>query len=328
MTQNYSQNTTPAKVVYLDRGGLPKSLTLRELTTPSDWINYSNTLPEKVIERAHTADVLVINKVAITPEILHACPSIKHIAISATGYDIVDARACQEHGVSVSNVPDYANISVPEHVINITLSLRRKLFQYRQQVIDGHWQNSPNFCLFDQPINDVAGCTFGVIGFGRLGRATAKLANALGMRVIYASRSKHDCDFAHAVDFSELIQTADIISLHCGLTPETKNLISTTELESMRDSAILINTARGGVADETAVAKAVENGNIAGIGFDVLVDEPPVNGSALLELAARSNVIITPHTAWASEQATQRLADILIDNIDAFLIGKPQNLVI
>jgi len=320
-------NSAKKRIVYLDRGGLPERFKVAAPSIAHEWVDYPTTSPELLIERSTGADVLISNKVKIGEEVLLACPTVKHIAVSATGFNIIDINACKRLGVSVSNIPSYAATTVAEHVITSALCLRRELLSYRQSVINNEWQTSPSFCLFGKPLNDLNNSTFGVIGLGELGSATAKKAAALGMRVIYASRSEKSCDFAERVSVEELISNADIISLHCSLTPETKNLISTNEIANMKTHAILINTARGGVVNEASIVDAINHNRIGGISFDVLAEEPPKDDSPLLSIAGRNNVIITPHSAWASEQAMQSLADILGNNVDAFLLGSPQNLV-
>lgn len=315
------------KIVFLDRVGLPERFSVRAPELDHQWDNYDSSLPEQVIERSVGADVLITNKVKITRETLLACPSVKHIAVAATGFNIIDIDACRELGVSVSNIPSYAATTVAEHVIASALCLRRQLLSYRQSVIDGQWQRSSSFCLFGEPINDLKNSIFAVIGFGELGRAAASMAAALGMRVIFSSRGKHQCEFAKQVSFEEAITTADIISVHCSLNAETLNLIAAPQLRKMQPHAILINTARGGIVNEADVVQAINDKLIGGISFDVLVEEPPSDYSPLLSIANFENVIITPHSAWASEQAMQRLADILADNVEAFLLGSPQNLV-
>jgi len=327
MQEKTEIDSSAKRIIYLDRAGLPERFNIRAPNTNHQWINYPFTPPDLVIERSQGATVLITNKVKINEDILIACPSVKHISVSATGFNIIDIDACKKHGVSVSNIPSYAATTVTEHVIMSALCLRRQLLSYRQSVINNEWQASSSFCLFGKPLHDLHNSTFGVIGLGELGYAAAKKANALGMRVIYSSRSDKSCDFATQVSFDELISQADIISLHCSLTPQTENLISTKELERMKPTAILINTARGGIVNEVDVVKAIENNIIGGISFDVLVEEPPKSHSPLLSVANHSNVIITPHSAWASEQAMQSLVTILADNVEAFLLGSPKNLV-
>lgn len=327
MQENFETNTNLKRIVYLDRAGLPDRFSVRPPQVPHCWRDYSSTPPDLVIERSLGATVIVTNKVKISKDVLIACPTVKHIAVSATGFNVVDIKACQELGVSVSNIPSYASTTVAEHVITSALCLRRELLTYRQSVINNEWQASTSFCLFSKPIQDLNSSTFGVIGFGELGRATAKKASALGMRVIYTSRTSKSCSFGKQVEFDELISQADIISIHCSLTTQTKNLISKVELAKMQPHTILINTARGGIVDEQAVVNAIKNNIIGGISFDVLAQEPPKDSSPLLSIADRNNVIITPHSAWASEQAMSTLVTILADNIEAFLLGSPKNLV-
>lgn len=315
------------RIVYLDRSGLPERFIVRQPKLDHEWLDYPKSRPDEVIERSQGANVLISNKVAITEDILVACPSVKHIAVSATGFNIIDINACQRLGVSVSNIPSYAATTVAEHTITSALCLRRSLNSYRHKVIDGEWQHSDSFCLFGPAIKDINGATFGIIGFGELGQATAQKAQALGMKVIFCSKSQHQSDIAKQVSFDELIEQSDIISLHCSLNEDTQNLINLAQLKRMKPHCLLINTARGGVANERDVVTAIEQNIIGGVAFDVLIKEPPTNDSPLLSIANRDNVILTPHIAWASEQAMQSLADILADNVEGFLLGKPQNII-
>ena len=315
------------RIAFLDRTALAPQTQLRELSIAHRWTYYPTTTPEQVVEHASDADILVLSKVVIDRDTLKACPEVKHIAVAATGYNVIDINACNELGVSVSNIPSYAGTTVPEHVISLALTLRRELIHYRQLVIDGVWQQNEGFCVFDKPVNDLARSTLGIIGFGELGQATAKLAQTLGMRVIFSARRDIESGIAKQVSFDELIETADIISLHCSLNDSTHNLIDQAELERIQNHAILINTARGGIVNEPALVQAIRQKKIGGAGVDVLVEEPPADDSPLLSIAHHSNVIITPHTAWISEQAMQHLADVLIDNIEAHAAGRALNLV-
>lgn len=314
-------------IVFLDRNSLSPNAKIRQLKIAASWQFYPHTSEHELIQRCLNAEILVLSKTQISQQILAECPSVKHIAIAATGFNTVDIKACEKYGVSVSIVPAYANTSVAEHVINYALNLRRQLIQYRQQVIDGAWQKSPGFCLFDKPIQDLSGSTMGIVGFGNLGRATARLACAMGVDVIFSARKPVTCDFARQVPFDELIEKADVISLHCSLNHSTANLIDNSALKRMQSHSILINTARGGIVDEVALVKAIEHGDIGGIGIDVLSHEPPNEDSPLLQIADRHNVIVTPHSAWASEQSMRKLTDILADNIEAFMLGRAKNLV-
>ncbi len=327
MNKRLTGSLDKANIVYLDRGSLPDSVKLRSIPAPHNWHNHQATTSGQVIDRCRNADVLVVNKVPIGEKILAACPTIKHIAVSATGFNIIDIAACKRRNISVSNIQNYALTTVPEHVLGLTLNLRRELIHHRQQVIDSQWQKSSSFCIIDKPIRDLRGAIFGVVGLGALGYATAKLMHSIGMHVIYASRNTHDCDFAKKVTLKQLLAKADVVSLHCSLNSETKNLIDTSQLQAMQPHAILINTARGGIVNELAAVHALQNNEIAGLGFDTLEQEPPNENSPLLEIAHHNNVIITPHNAWGSVQALQTLADILIDNVEAFINGTPQNIV-
>jgi len=314
-------------VVVLDRNALAGDIQIGPLSVPHTWTNYANTRSDQVQTRLTDTEVAILSKTRMDKTTLEGCPSLKHIAVAATGYNTIDLAACQRLGITVSNIPSYAATTVAEHVIGVSLSLRRKLIQYRQKVIDGAWQKSPGFCLFDKPVNDLNGAIMGIIGLGDIGQTTAKLAAAMGMRVIFCARRKIEFDGAEQVDFNELIKHADIISLHCSLNTSTADLISTKELAQMQEHAILINTARGGIVNETALVEAITSNQIGGAAVDVLVEEPPKDHSPLLSIANRSNVIITPHIAWSSRGAMQDLTTILINNIEAYLAGKPVNLV-
>ncbi len=315
------------RIVYLDRASIPERFEIRKPSIEHQWIDHATTSPAELIERCLDADVLVSNKVKISESVLKACPTIKHIAVSATGYNIIDIDACQRYGVSVSNIPSYAATTVAEHVITSALCLRRELIHYRTRVINGEWQNSSVFCSFGKPLRDINKATFGVIGLGEIGFETARKAHALGMNVIYSSRREKDCSFAKRVDNNYLLEHSDIVSIHCSLNTDTENLIAAAELASMKSTAILINTARGGIVNEGDVVDAIKSNTIGAISFDALVEEPPKPNSPLLSIANKENVIITPHTAWASEQAMQSLSKILGDNIESFLLGSPINIV-
>ncbi len=314
-------------IVYLDRDGLPARIKVPAPQVSHDWQNYDRTAPEEVIARSQNADVLVVNKVAIDATTLSACPRLKHIVVSATGYNIIDTNACKHHGVTVSHVPSYAATTVSEHVIGTAIALRREILRYSESVADGQWQTASAFCLFGKPFQNLAGSTLGLVGMGEIAQATAKKASALGMRVLFCSRQRKTHDIAEQVSFEELISSVDVVSLHCSLNPSSENLISSAEFAMMRPNAILINTARGGIVDEAAAVEAIRQKKIAGLAFDVLCEEPPQDDSPLLSIANEPNVIITPHIAWASEQAMQHLANVVSKNIDAFAHGQPVNIV-
>jgi glycerate dehydrogenase len=251
------------------------------------------------------------------------------IAISATGTNNVDLDACRARGIVVSNIRGYAEHTVPEHVMALLLALSRNLVAWRETLQAGAWQRAEQFCLFDHPIRDLHGATLGLIGSGTLGKGVARLAEAFGMRVLRAEHKGAATVRPGYTAFAEVLATADAISLHCPLTPETTGLIGETELRAMQRSALLINTARGGIVDEAALVLALKEGWIAGAGFDVVTVEPPPVGHPLLDpaLLALPNFLLTPHVAWSSRPAMQTLADQLIANIEAFAAGTPQNRV-
>jgi glycerate dehydrogenase len=312
------------KLVFLDRQSL-----LADIRPPAfahEWVEHVQTRPEQVVERLRGASIVISNKVPIRRDTLAELPDLKMIAMAATGYDVIDIDACRERGVAVANIRNYAVHTVPEHAFALIFALRRNLIAYRDDVLKGRWQTEQQFCFFDYPIQDLHGSTLGIFGEGVLGQATAKIARALGMKVLFAD---HAPPKAAGVDFvppEQVFAESDIISLHCPLTPESRHFIGMPQLQQMKRSALLINTSRGGLVDEQALKTALETGVIAGAGFDVLSQEPPTNGNPLLDIKT-PNFILTPHVAWASTQAMQFLADQLIDNIEAFVAGKPQHLV-
>jgi glycerate dehydrogenase len=275
-----------------------------------------------VAERLRDATIAIINKVPMPAETLAQLPKLRLIAVAATGTDIVDKDYCRVKGITVVNIRDYAFNTVPEHVFALIFALRRNLIAYREDVRNGAWQRAEQFCFFTHPIRDVAGSTLGIVGFGALGKAVARRAEALGMRVLAT-------DFVLApglVDLPTVLRSSDVVTLHAPLTDDTRNLIGAEQLAMMRRNAILINTARGGLVDESALALALQDGIIGGAGFDVLTNEPPMAGNVLLDLDL-PNFIVTPHIAWASQEAMQILADQLIDNVEAFVAGEPRNVV-
>jgi glycerate dehydrogenase len=302
------------RIVFLDRSTLKANI--RRPAFEHEWTEYQMTIRAEVVERLEGATIAITNKVPLREAQLARLPALKLIAVAATGTDIIDLDYCRERNLTVSNVRGYARHSVPEHVLMLILSLRRNLFQYRQEVERGEWQQASGFCLLTHTIRDLNESTLGLIGYGALGQAVEKLALAFGMRVLISEHKDARMVRAGRVSFAEVLRASDIISLHCPLNERTRGLIGKAELEMMRRDAILINTARGGLVDEAALAEALRSGLIAGAGFDVLTKEPPREGNLLLELNL-PNFILTPHIAWASREAMQALADQLIDNIEA-----------
>ena len=312
------------KIVFLDRQSLRA-----ELRTPSfahEWTEHVQTRPDQVVERLQHATVAISNKVPIRRDTLAQLPNLKLIAMAATGYDVIDVDACRERGVAVANIRNYAVHTVPEHAFALIFALRRNLIAYRDNVLNGRWQKAEQFCFFDHPIQDLNGSTLGIFGEGVLGQATAQIARALGMKVLFADHAPPKAPGVDFVDPARVFAESDIISLHCPLTPESRHFIGMPQLQQMKPSALLINTSRGGLVDEQALKTALETAVIAGAGFDVLTQEPPVNGNPLLDIRS-PNFSLTPPVAWASQQAMQFLADQLIDNIEAFVANKPQHLV-
>lgn len=311
-------------MVFLDRASLKAKV--RSFAFPAAYIEHQKTDVGEIVPRLAGADVAIINKVPMRADTLRQLPQLKMIAVAATGYDVVDVPYCKEHGIAVANIRNYAVHTVPEHAFAMILALRRNLLAYRQDVEAGVWNRSEQFCFFTHDIGDLHGATLGIIGEGAIGQGTAAIGRAFGMRVLFAD---HPPPKAAGVTFTpheQVLAQADVLSLHCPLTPETRNLIDLAALRKMKRNALLINTARGGLVDEAALIQALEEGLIAGAGFDVLTVEPPRNGHPLLDVR-RHNFILTPHIAWASDGAMQFLADQLIDNIELWHAGTPQHLV-
>jgi glycerate dehydrogenase len=308
-------------IVFLDRESVDAKV--RRPNFPHSYKEYQSTWsPEDVVTRLKDTSIAIINKVPMRAETLKQLPKLKLIAVAATGTDVVDKAYCNANGITVVNIRNYAFNTVPEHVIALIFALRRNLFAYVEDTRAGVWNRSSQFCFLTHPIRDIAGSTLGIVGYGALGKSIGKRAEALGMRVLPFDIFPQP----GLVDFETILKGSDIITLHVPLTPETKNMIGAKELKKMKPTAILINTARGGLVDEAALAEALKNGTIAGAGFDVLTKEPPKEGNVLLDPKI-PNLIVTPHVAWASQEAMQILADQLIDNIEAFVAGKPQNVV-
>lgn len=312
------------KIVFLDRDSLDAKL--RRPAFAHEWTDYPGTAPADATARLKDATIAVTNKVPLRAADLARLPALQMVAIAATGTDNVDLAACRERGIVVSNIRNYSLVSVPEHCFTLILALRRNLRAYCADVDAGRWQESERFCLLGHPIGDLGGSRLGIVGYGALGRKVAQLARAFGMEVCVVSRSPVADPGVTVLTLPELLRTSDVVSLHVPLTDQTRNMIGAAELALMKRSALLINTARGALVDEAALADALRAGTIAGAGFDVLSREPPAPSNPLLGLKM-PNFILTPHIAWASIGAMQTLADMLIDNIEAFARGAPVNVV-
>ena len=318
----------PPHVVFLDRDTLSPETRLRAPAFPHRMEVFAKTTPAEVAERIRDAEIVLTNKAPLQRHAIAGARNLRLVAVAATGTDVVDVQACAERGVVVSNIRNYAAHTVPEHTFALIFALRRSIAAYRDAVIRGRWQDAGQFCFFDYPIRDVAGSTLGIIGDGVLGRAVADLGRAFGMRVLFSAYKGVSGMGPLYTPFDEVMRTSDIITLHLPLMSATQNLIAEREFALMERRPLLINTARGGLVDEQALVPALDKGQIGGAGFDVVTQEPPPPDHPLMRLAGRPNVILTPHVAWASQEAIQSLADQLIDNLDAFWSGRPQNIVV
>lgn len=307
-------------IVFLDRSTLEANL--KTPNFPHSYQEFAVTSVDEIVPRLKGATIAIINKVPMRGGTLSQLPDLKLIAVAATGTDVVDKAYCKSHGIIVSNIRNYAFNTVPEHVFALAFALRRSLFAYRDDVRAGRWQQVDQFCFFDHPIRDMRGSTIGIVGFGAIGKSVGRIAEAFGIKVLAYDIFPQP----GLTDFETLLKESDIITLHLPLTPDTKNMIGAREFRLMKPDSILINTGRGGLVDEAALAEALTNKIIGGAGFDVLTIEPPKQGNLLLDLRL-PNFVITPHVAWASREAMQILADQLIDNIDAFVAGQPRNVV-
>lgn len=307
----------------LDRGDLSWSSMEGQLP---ELVLYPATQPEQVTERIQDCEVVISNKVVLDRPVLNQAHNLRLICIAATGTNNVDLEYCQERGITVCNVRDYATASVVQHVFSLMLALKTRLLDYQAAVKNGAWSRSEQFCLLDYPISELSGRTLGIIGYGVLGKAVADVARAFGMEVLISQRpGSTDCP-AVRVPLETLYKHSDIISLHCPLAENTQGLISADALQQMQDHALLINTARGGLIDEVALANALHQGHIQAAGLDVLSQEPPPVDHPLLAPDI-PNLLITPHIAWASLESRQRLLNQLAENIMAFLNDQPQNVV-
>ena len=282
---------------------------------------YPTTSPAELLPRVQSAEVIISNKVLLDAETLQQCPQLKLILISATGTNNVDLEQARRQGVVVCNCQGYGTAAVAQHTLMLMLNLATSFVPYHQAVQQDQWQRSSQFCLLDYPIVELAGKTLGIVGYGELGQAVAKLAEAFGMQVKIAALANRP-QSASRVPFAELLPQVDFLSLHCPLTEDTRDLIGPAEFAAMKNSAFLINFARGGIVNEAALAEALLSGQIAGAAMDVLSVEPPKQGNILLDLAI-PNLILTPHSAWGSVDARQRIVQQMVENVIAFQQGQP-----
>ena len=287
---------------------------------------YPRTAPEDVISRIGDAEIVLINKVPVTAQLLDACPSIRLICVLATGYNVVDCEAAKQRGIPVCNVPAYGTDAVAQFTFSLLLELCNRVGHHDRLVHQGDWAACPDFCFWTTPQMELAGKTIGILGFGRIGRAVGKIARAFGMNVLAYNRSR--CPEGEAigtyVDLDTLLENSDIVSLHCPLTPETNGIINADTIAKMKDGAILLNTARGPLLNEQDVAAALRSGKLRGAAVDVVSREPICPDNPLL---TAPNCIITPHMAWAPVESRQRIIDCTVRSIQGFLAGSPVNVV-
>jgi len=312
-------------IVFLERGSIEANV--RRPAFAHTWAEHDRVAPGEVAALLRQATIAIVNKIPLPAAVVGQLARLRLVAISATGTDNVDVAACRARGIVVCNIRNYAVHTVPEHSFALILALRRSLLAYRQDVARGLWQRSEQFCLSGHPVRDLHGSTIGIFGEGAIGQGVAQLARGFGMRVLFADHAPPKADGVQFTPLDTVLAESDVITLHLPLTAETRNLIGARELACMKPEALLINTARGGLVDERALAEALRSGAIGGAGFDVLSVEPPRAGNPLLELDL-PNLIVTPHVAWSSREAMQALADQLIDNVEAFVQGAPRNVVV
>lgn len=310
------------KAVFLDYESLDKQdLDFSQLKAAfDDLILYPSTTAEQVLARIQHVDVVISNKVIVNTEAMEQCKNLKLILISATGTNNIDLDFARSKGIVVCNCQGYGTSAVAQHTLTLMLALATSLLKYEHAVKQGEWNKSPIFCLLDFPIVELSGKTLGIIGYGELGQAVAKLSEAFGMKILVASlpnRPTHK----DRIPFAELLAQVDFLSLHCPLTDETRDLIDSQAFDKMKKSAFLINCARGGIVNEQALADALRQGKIAGAATDVLSVEPPTQGNVLLAQDI-PNLIITPHSAWGSVDARQRIVNQMLENVEAFKQGK------
>lgn len=315
------------KIVVLDGYGVnPGDLSWEKLKQLGELTVYERTAPEDVVKRTEEADVVLTNKVVLSADVMNRLPKLKYIGVLATGYNVVDTEAARAHGVVVTNIPAYSTDSVVQmtfaHILNIT----NRVAHYARENREGKWVKSKDFCYWDTPLLELSGLTLGVVGLGNIGMKVARVARTLGMEV-YAATSKSSSSLPEGIQkttFKGLLGVCDVLTLHCPLTPDTRELVNAKTLQMMKRGAIVINTGRGPLVNENDVAEALRSGQLAAYGADVMCQEPPLADNPLLR---EPNAFITPHVAWATVDARKRLMTIAVENVKAFIEGKPVNVV-
>ncbi|MBD1420635.1 D-2-hydroxyacid dehydrogenase [Sphingobacterium chuzhouense] len=316
------------KIVVLDGYTLnPGDLSWDALEALGDLVVHERTSENEIVERAADADMLLTNKVPLSAKVINALPKLKYIGVTATGYNIIDMACAKERNITVTNVPGYSTASVVQLTFSLLLELCYRTQRHSDAVMEGKWSASPDFCFWDYPLTELSGKTLGIIGFGSIGQKVADVGAAFGMPILASSRTQTDQSSRKNFQWvarEELFAQADVISLHCPLTPETENIINTESLSLMKSSAKLINTSRGGLVNAQDLADALNNESISGAGLDVLATEPPPADHPLFRA---KNCIITPHIGWATKEARLRLMDTVVENVKAFLQGNPVNVI-
>ncbi|WP_071146845.1 D-2-hydroxyacid dehydrogenase [Bacteroides ihuae] len=316
------------KIIVLDGYATnPGDLSWDELKALGECTIYERTSPEEVLKRLAGAEVALTNKVLFTAEVMAALPELKYIGVLATGYNVVDIAAAKEHGIVVTNIPAYSTPSVAQMVFAHILNIAQQVRHHSDEVHKGRWSNNPDFCFWDTPLIELRGKKIGLVGLGHTGYTTARIAIGFGMQV-FAFTSKLSLQLPPEIkkmELDELFSECDFISLHCPLTEETEELVGARRLSLMKPTAVLINTARGQLVNEQALADALNTGKIYAAGVDVLSSEPPLADNPLL---TAKNCYITPHIAWASFEARERLMGIMLDNVKAYIAGKPTNNIV
>jgi len=312
-------------IVILDGHTLnPGDLDWHPIETLGELTIYARTSATEIVSRANGADILLTNKTPVTAETIAALPKLRCIGVLATGYNVVDTAAASVRGIPVCNVPGYGTASVAQHVFALLLELTQHTGHHAQTVREGRWSACPDFCYWDFPLVELAGRTLGIVGYGSIGAAVACIGRALGMKIIASTRRSRSADGVEFVSTQEIFRRADVVTLHCPLTEETRGLVNAASIATMKSGTFLINTGRGPLVVEQDLADALNTGRIAGAGLDVLSTEPPTPGNPLF---AAKNCIITPHIAWATHASRARLMDVVASNLRAFLDGEPQNVV-
>lgn len=310
------------KAVFLDTATFLPEVALPKPKGITDYQTYPQTPQDEqlIIERCQSADIIITNKVQLTRSILSQLPNLKLIQLTATGINNVDKEACEDYGITLYNVAGYAVKSVPEHTFMLMLAAMRAGWHYHQAATDGTWQKSGKFCLLDTPLLDLEDKTLGIIGVGTIGRRVSDIAKAFGMKVLWAEHQHKPARNAQYTEFNDVLQQADVISLHCPLTKETKHLINAKTISQMQKKPLIVNVARGDVVDAHAIVRAIENQQILGYASDVFAHEPFADDDPLLSLANHKRVIFSPHNAWGSIAAQEKLWEILCQQVEGFIL--------